>query len=270
MAKTLDIKRLAKGMSLQDKAKLLFADINRQAETSGLERILTPEEEDAIWKDAQKHNQTDELHRLNNLYLLANLLLGDIQTAYLNFRIANMGLIGSVVMMSLLNSLREIISNVAKTENEKKELEKKYITFEEYPKEFLIRLPNLLKETIERIKEYKIVNYQLDYVVNEVAGIDFLSDEQKKRLRDYENEVKNSFLNFKNLWSIFKLIEKDIWTESELFKTFYKQEEIKQISEMAKDIDKAIEPTPEDKRKAREKIDDIVARKVNKLMIFRK
>lgn len=86
--KQLNIKYLAKGMRVEDKAKLMFADRDRRAETQNKEWILTPDEEDALVHDAQELNQINELNRLNRLYNASSLMVLDIQTAYLNFLLA--------------------------------------------------------------------------------------------------------------------------------------------------------------------------------------
>lgn len=97
MKRQLNIKTLAKGMRVEDKAKLLFADRHKRGETSGREGFLTPDEEKALIKDAQDLHQISELNRLNRLFNIASLLLLDIQTAYLNFR-----MVASKVDMILL------------------------------------------------------------------------------------------------------------------------------------------------------------------------
>lgn len=88
MKRQLNIKTLAKGMRVQDKAKLLFADRHKRGETSGREGLLSPDEEKALIKDAQDLHQISELNRLNRLFNIASLLLLDGQTAYLHFVIA--------------------------------------------------------------------------------------------------------------------------------------------------------------------------------------
>lgn len=88
MVNTLNIKTLAKGMRVEDKAKLIFADRNKRAETSGKEGLLTPEEEKALIEDAQDLNQIKELNRLNTLYRLASFMYLDIQTACMQFQLS--------------------------------------------------------------------------------------------------------------------------------------------------------------------------------------
>lgn len=305
MAKKLDIKKLAKDMSLQDKAKILFADRNKRAETSGLEKLLTPEEEDAIIKDAREHNQIDEINRLDELYKIANLLLLDIQTQYLNFAIAEtkvVGFLGTIASTTLTDDIinklvYDLVKDEKKREKTLKELKEKYFynkgvfghfgiftpAFSDDPKK---RVPNIhlqrtIIEAVERIKKFKEVRYQLDYVVDEVAGIDFLSDKQREDLKEYEKKLKN----FTLLDNEFKILQiyKD-FAEKKLFRTevkepseikeFIKKETrktglehftagdlLKMFLEAVKDINKAVELTAEDKKKAREQIDGILNRR---------
>lgn len=88
MTKNLNIKPLVKGMRVEDKAKLIFADRNKRSETSGREGLLTPDEEKALVEDAQNLHQINELNRLNRLFNISAFVMLDIQTAYLNFRLA--------------------------------------------------------------------------------------------------------------------------------------------------------------------------------------
>jgi len=88
MTKNLNIKPLVKGMRVEDKAKLLFADRNKRADTGGKEGLLTPDEEKALIGDAQDLHQINELNRLNRFFNISAFMILDIQTAYLNFRLA--------------------------------------------------------------------------------------------------------------------------------------------------------------------------------------
>ena len=275
MAKTLDIKRLVKGMSLQDKAKILFADRNKKAETSGFERLLTPEEEDAIIEDARKYNQIGELNKLNDFYLMANLLLADIQTAYLNFWLSEYKL--EQILTAIFvgerakDVLYQIIYDFAKGDKEKaKELEKKYID-ELYLKTFLSKhltsfwdkdsevnmgLQRHLIDAIERLKKYKKIRYQLDYVVNERASIDFLSDKQKQNLKEHDNALKR-FVDFGETLAPLKML-KDVFIEH---KTIGDLKVSQEFFNIVKNTNKAVRTTIKDKEEAREQIDDILNRK---------
>jgi hypothetical protein len=118
MNKQLNIKTLAKGMRVEDKAKLFFADTFKLRETNGHEGILTPDEEKALIEDAQNLNQVDELNRLNRLFHAAGLLLVDVQTAYLNFELAKQKvltiLIGMLLANEAMDQLDRAISDLAR------------------------------------------------------------------------------------------------------------------------------------------------------------
>jgi len=132
MKKQLNIKALAKGMRVEDKAKLLFADRNKRAETSGHEGFLTPDEEKALIKDAQDLHQISELNRLNRLFNIASLLLLDIQTAYLHFVIAigkvDMILTGITLTGSLRDATDHMIYDLAVQGYTSKQLKEKGVT----------------------------------------------------------------------------------------------------------------------------------------------
>lgn len=102
MKKQLNIKGLAKGMRVEDKAMLIFADRNKRGETSGREGLLTPDEEKALIEDAQDLHQINELNRLNRLYNFSVFMMLDIQTAYLNFRLAEGRLLTILTAMILV------------------------------------------------------------------------------------------------------------------------------------------------------------------------
>lgn len=109
--KNINIKTLAKGMRVEDKAKLLFADRNKRAETSGKEGLLTPDEEKAIIEDAQDLRQIAELNRLNRLYNTASCLLLDIQTAFLNFELANERVLTVLTAMILVGEATDALGD---------------------------------------------------------------------------------------------------------------------------------------------------------------
>jgi hypothetical protein len=109
--KNINIKTLAKGMRVEDKAKLLFADRDKRAETSGKEGLLTPDEEKAIIEDAQDLRQITELNRFNKLYNIASFLLLDIQTAFLNFELANERVLTVLTAMILVGEATDALGD---------------------------------------------------------------------------------------------------------------------------------------------------------------
>src|SRR4051812_12717907 len=85
MNKKLDLIKLARGMSVKDKAKLIFADCYKNFETYGNERLLNPLELSTLYDDARKNNQISELNNLISAFNISCMLLNSIKIAYLNF-----------------------------------------------------------------------------------------------------------------------------------------------------------------------------------------
>lgn len=85
MNKKLDLIKLAKGMSVQDKAKLLFADCMKKFETMGEERLLSALELDTLVEDARKNNQIDALNSLIRKFNISCSIINEIKINYLHF-----------------------------------------------------------------------------------------------------------------------------------------------------------------------------------------
>jgi len=264
----------AKDMSLEDKARILFADRNKQSETSGLERLLTPKEEIAILEDATKKGQIEELNKLNSLYFMANFLLSDIQTAYLNFWLAEYKLEQILTTIFIIERGKDIlyqnIYELTKGDKEKgKELVKRYMdqfysgtylseeltSFLNENGEVNRELQRYLINAVKRFKEYRKIRYQLDYVVNEKTGINFLGDQQKQDLKKHDNSLK-AFINSEGALTPLKRFgdvflkhgaREDLETNQEFFR-------------IVEDINKAVEITAEDKKEAMEQINNILSR----------
>lgn len=274
MTKKLNIEKPTKDMSLEDKAKMLFADRNKQSETSGLERLLTIKEEIAILEDAKKNSQIEKLNKLNGFYFMANFLLADIQTAYLNFWLAEYKLEQILTTIFIVERAKDIlcqnIYELTKGDEKKaKELEKKSLDqfyssthLSEDLASFLNKngevnkgLQRHLINAVERFKEYKKIRYQLDYVVHGKAGIDFLGDQQKQDLKKHDNSLK-TFINFEGALTPFKMFE-------DVFLKHGAKEDLKVNQEffcIVKDINKAVEITAGDKKEAKEQINNILSR----------
>jgi len=264
----------AKDMSLEDKARILFADRNKQSETSGLERLLTPKEEIAILEDATKKGQIEELNKLNSLYFMANFLLSDIQTAYLNFWLAEYKLEQILTTIFIIERGKDIlyqnIYELTKGDKEKgKELVKRYMdqfysgtylseeltSFLNENGEVNRELQRYLINAVKRFKEYRKIRYQLDYVVNEKTDINFLGDQQKQDLKKHDNSLK-AFINSEGALTPLKRFgdvflkhgaREDLETNQEFFR-------------IVEDINKAVEITAEDKKEAMEQINNILSR----------
>jgi hypothetical protein len=295
----LNIKKLAKGMSLEDKAQLLFADHNKQAETAGVERILAPDEEQAIIDDARKLDQIDELNRLVGLFNFASLILLDIQTAYLNFGIALSKLEGFIMASAVRGKAGDIIHELIyelatagysekeqdrgdiqkKIDTKAQELNEKYSTVNKFlelydhftpPAKAVSYFHSELKnkdiepnkhlqhffmQTIQMLKDFRRVVYQLDYIVK-LAKIDFLGDADRKKLKEYEKQVAG-FIKLEGLHSTVNIYKK--WADKEIMRTegLYEPKFLDTI----RDIEKSIQLTPEDKRLAEAQITNLISQK---------
>ena len=264
----------AKDMSLEDKAKILFADRNKQSETSGLERLLTPKEEITILEDAKKNNQIEKLNKLNSFYFMANFLLADIQTSYLNFWLAEYKLEQILTTIFIIERGKDILyQNIYELTNgdiEKgKEIVKKYMDqfysstyLNEEMSSFLNEngevnreLQRYLTNAVKRFKEYRKIRYQLDYVINEKAGINFLGSQQKQDLKKHDNSLKafisseGALTPLKRFGDVFlnRGAREDLETNQEFFR-------------IVKDINKAVEITARDKKEAEGQINNILSR----------
>jgi len=117
----LDLKKLSKGMHIRDKMRLLFEDMNRQAETQGKESILTPQERDAIVDDARKSGEIREIRRVNELYRTAMFLDLDMEIAERNLLLAisqlEKTLMGVVLKGATEDAVSEIFYDMASQNN---------------------------------------------------------------------------------------------------------------------------------------------------------
>ena len=99
-------------MHIRDKMKLLFEDMNRQAETQGKESILTPQERDAIVDDARKSGEMKEIRRVNELYRTAMFLDLDIEIAERNLLLAICQLEKTLMGVVLKGATEDVVSEI--------------------------------------------------------------------------------------------------------------------------------------------------------------
>lgn len=117
----LDLKKLSKGMHIKDKMRLLFEDMNRQAETLGKESILTPQERKAITDDARKTGEITEIRRVNELYRTAMFISIDMEITNLCLCLAishlEKILMGIVLKGATEDIIGEMIYDLARQDN---------------------------------------------------------------------------------------------------------------------------------------------------------
>jgi hypothetical protein len=274
----LDLKKLSKEMSLKDKAKILFADHNKRVETAGMERLLTPQEEKAIVEDARTKNQVGELNRLTELFNLSGLILLDVQTAYLQFLLKRSHLEQVITGIMITNEVDDTLNSLfydLKTlevsldgEKEKSylELKNKYLNSKIYSQygyftidpETKRRQPNKLLQIafmrlVERVRDFRRMIYTLNYII-QLAEIDFLADEKKKSLTDFETEV-DDFYNLEGLLNVLRSYRN--FADKNLMETGNLKEP--GFIEAIRDPEKASELTDDDKAKAEEQVHEILA-----------
>ena len=224
----LDLKKLSKGMNIKDKMKLLFEDMNRQAETLGKESILTPQERKAITDDARKTGEITEIRRVNELYRTATFISIDMEITNLCLCLSisqlEKTLMGIVLKGAAEDIIGEMIYDLARQndqlpdeiESKSQELRKKYrvdsllfigfdffnppandqnIDSTEFKNSILEPNQNVQKTfmiTCTHAKKLKKKLYELSYVLKK-APIDFLP-KRTKNLVKYSEELLTLFI----------------------------------------------------------------------------
>jgi len=225
-----DLKKLAKGMNLRDKMKLLFEDSNKQAETNGKEFILTPQERDSIIADARRNDQIRELRKVNELYYLSNLIVIDLDIVYLTLLLSitslEKQLMGIMLKGATEDIVHEMIYDMTKGNNDKtknyeeksEELRKKYkiddvlfkgFDFFELSSETENNLfPNthlesLFMQAFKHAKKIKKKLFEIEYVLQK-SPIDF-SPKYNKDLITNSKELLNLFINLDQTLRPFRI-----------------------------------------------------------------
>lgn len=263
-----DIVRLAKGMPLEDKAKLIFADLHKQEETAGLQRILSPDEEQALIDDAREQGQIADLNRLNKLYRINVLLLGDLQTTYLEFRKEENLLLGFLLgqqgYVALINALDEIehyaketgahkdvLDAIARHRKSQTELDKDASlaifknTFTEATKGMIVNpmRRKIYGRIINDIKAYRRVRHMQTFL-RSIARIDMLSDEEKKKVKEWDEGV-------------------DIFLKGEIYHNDIKHTEDETAKALLKDVEAGLPLTPKERDEAEATLVKVIDRDKN-------
>ncbi|RJR29223.1 hypothetical protein C4564_02695 [Candidatus Microgenomates bacterium] len=293
--KNLNIKTLAKGMRVEDKAKLLFADRNKRAETQGKEGILTPDEEKAIIEDAQDLHQITELNRLNKLFNIASFLVLDIQTAYLHFRLAEGRLLTIITGMILVgeadDTLGHAVYDLASQGYSKEQLDDKKIQDEvdqkaesyrkKYKKDGLnklyshFELPLVESSTktemlsqpspilqrafmmvITEIKRFRKQVYTIEYVVAK-ARMEFLSETEKQTIENFSEEI-NKFVNLEGHLGLIQMFV-DFVDNGMLSGTNLNEHK---FIDSVRDMQKATRLRNKAKRDAKEEIEKVIQKQI--------
>jgi hypothetical protein len=280
----LDLKKLSKGMSVKDKMRLLFQDMNRQAETAGKESVLTPQERKAIVDDARNTGEIIQIRKVNELYLAAMFISIDMEITQLQLLLSMGQLEKTLTGIILKGATEEIIGEMVydlasqdentptELENKIKELRIKYkvdnILFKgfdffnpiednegasltEFDTNVLVPNQNIQKSFINSFylaKKLKRKLYEMSYVLGKTP-IDFLLSSTKDLIKDSEELL----IYFTNLNETFKplRIYRDFGQE------FSKNTNLVEpkFFEIIQDIEKNLELSIEDKEKLESSID---------------
>ena len=280
----LDLKKLSKGMNIKDKMKLLFEDMNRQAETNGKEFILKPQERDAIIEDARKNNQLSEIRKTHELYKIVTITAIDLHIIllglYLSIGQLEKTLMGVILKSATEEIIGEMIYDFAKqiktipAEIDKyiDELREKYkvdsVLFEGFdffnpplsnnsifssdlnydPREPNQEIQKIFLLSIVHAKKIKKKIFEMSYLISK-APIDFLPESTKKLIKESEELLTI----FSNLDSTLKPL--GIYRDYELL--FVKNNNLPESEFISKirDINKNLELNTEDKKLLEDKID---------------
>lgn len=183
MTASLNIKKLAVGMSLQDKARLLFADRLKRAESGELEWILTAEEREAIYNDARKNNQIGGLGKLIDKYNVVAFLWVEARNSFYVLNLVKRAFDYQTFLFSFLPE--EISSNIL--QSSKTSL--KDIAIRGTPNQHNVGSDTspmeLLLVMIGKTMEFRKIIYKIDYITK-LADFDFLSEKMRSEIKEYE------------------------------------------------------------------------------------
>lgn len=215
---SLNLTTLSNGMNIVDKMRLLFEDLNAEAE--GSQTVLTPKEREALISDARKRGEMHVIRKTNRLYMLSNYACIEIDRRQLLLLLAlsdlNKILMGVVLKGGVEEIVGQIVYDLAKKESDNKEkldqkikeIEKRYKIETVIYKGFDLfssddQDPNTLhpndciqdgfKKAVKLAKNLKLKLYELEYILTKTE-IDFMP-KQNKELVVQCDELIEAFTN---------------------------------------------------------------------------
>lgn len=282
-------------MRVEDKAKLLFADRNKRAETKGKEGLLTPDEEKALIEDAQDLHQITELNRLNKLFNIASFLVLDIQTAYLHFRLVEGRLLTIITGMILVGEADDVLGHALydlasqgyskeqlednkiqdevdqKAESYRKKYKKDGLTklyshfelplVEDATKTEMLSQPSPILQrafmmVIAEIRRFRKQVYTIEYVVAK-AGIELLSETEKQTIENLSEEI-NKFVNLEGHLGLIQMFV-DFVDNGMLSGTNLNEHK---FIDSVRDMQKATRLRNKAKRNAKEEIEKVIQKQI--------
>lgn len=268
-------------MNIRDKMRLLFEDMNRQAETAGKEFVLTPQERKAIVDDARITGEITELRRVNELYRTSTFISIDMEITelflYLSISQLEKTLIGILLKGATEDIIGEMIYDLVRQQGvpseeinkQMNELRVKYkvdnVLFRGFDlffqgtanisldvtSEFLQPNPDIQKSFIAAFRHAKKLKkklYEMAYVIKK-SPIDFLPESTKKLIKDSE-DLLSLFTNLDSSLKPFR-IYRDFGMEI----SKNTQLSVPQFFEIIQDISKSIDLADNEKVSLEAEID---------------
>lgn len=197
---------MAKDMSFKDKANLLFADHNHKCESPTKERLLTPEEEEAIVADCEKKRQLDKLNYLTRCFNVIHHALVDVRTRAMCLELALSRIDTLVLGIYFKQHAKDAINRVT-SKKERAKLDEEHLLsgiedvyawfhpaqcdreddFEAEMECYRTREPNIavqrhFEDALVSYKALKQALYIVDKLIEKGEGVEFLSEQDKKTL----------------------------------------------------------------------------------------
>ncbi len=278
MKNPLNIPKLAKNMSIEDKIRLLFADSNKQAETYGDERLLSPDDRESIINEARKNNEIQTLRDTSKIYRYGQFVFIQMETDYLRFQYIlsylERFIIGCMVKLEAEDIVSEILYDFSKlnkssSDNDLEKLQEKYWdknklldSFSYFTEvetvngqvERSLGRPNEILQksfmaTFNFGRVLKIGFFEFQYLRNKVS-LNIFAKKQLENMEKYKKEI-GEFVNLNGLLQSLRIFrdydlkwfDKDTDSESKFFNTI-------------KNLPQAIELTDKEKTIIQNRVDN--------------
>lgn len=272
MTINLNLGRLAKSMSVQDKIKLLLANANTQAETAGKEYVITPAERDAIIADARKNNEITMLNHAFECYRAAWFIHIELTIVYFRHLVMLAYLERHLACCYLKYERDEVVGQIfydlrqSKTtqddDDDLSKFMKRYFvkdslwsSFDYYsePDDQGLQEPNesiqiAFMELFKITRKLNMKLFELDYIIEKV-GFNFLSDSAKSDIATYRTQL-HDFIELDNFLKPIRIF-RDIDLENIKTEGVTEPEFINTV----RDLKNKIAMTDEEKRSCRDSVD---------------
>lgn len=261
MSTTFNISQLAKGMSAQDKARILIGDVEEKTRTDGT-GLLTAAEKDAIVEDAGKRNELREINRIYNLYQTEFALSMDVfsrlQTLMMQIAVLEKIILAAYLAGAGIDAIDKIFHDLAPDEDKEKLYKKYDFDIKLISKNILIsegkllpQLPEALIGVVDLVKVLRGYMYEMEYVQSKTS-VQVIMPKEQETLDDCE----------KIIGIVVKL--EDTLRPISIFRDYDLIEDIDDDSQRfihaVRDMEKATELDEDEKARRRTKVDKYVER----------